>query len=127
MDWKAELPRKLEPTVRLLAHGYTPEEIGNELCKATCTVRNYIQEARDIVGAQNAVQLGAWYLYRYGNISRDFAPITKRIAKFFTIALLMFTTTQIDCERAFRTARSRGRRRDDTEVIDDGYSSVYIS
>lgn len=117
MDWKAELPRKLEPTVRLLAHGYTPEEIGNELCKATCTVRNYIQEARDIVGAQNAVQLGAWYLYRYGNISRDFAPITKRISKFFLIAVLMVTTTQIDAERAFRTAR-RGRRNEDIEVVE---------
>ena len=117
MDWEANLPDKVKPVVRLVAHGYTPEQIGNELCLATCTIRNYIQEARDIVGAQNATQLGAWYLYRYGKISRDFAPITKRIAKFFTIALLMFTTTQIDCERAFRTAR-RGRRRDDTEVVD---------
>lgn len=126
MDWKANLPDKVKPVVRLVAHGYTPEQIADELCLATCTIRNYIQEARDIVGAQNATQLGAWYFYRYGNLAQDFAPITKRIAKFFTIALLMFTTTQIDCERAFRTAR-RGRRRDDTEVIDDGYSSVYIS
>lgn len=118
MDWKANLPDKVKPTVRLVAHGYTPEQIADELCLATCTIRNYIQEARDIVGARNATQLGAWYFYRYGNLAQDFAPITKRIAKFFTIALLMFTTTQIDCERAFRTAR-RGRRRDDTEVVDD--------
>lgn len=59
MDWKANLPDKVKPVVRLVAHGYTPEQIGNELCLATCTIRNYIQEARDIVGAQNATQLGA--------------------------------------------------------------------
>lgn len=118
MDWKAELPKKLEPTVRLLAHGYSPEEIANELCKATSTIRNHIQEARDIVGARNATHLAAWYLYRYGKISRDLIPITKRIAKFFTIALLIYSTTQIDVERAFRTAR-RGRRRNETEQIDN--------
>ena len=118
MDWKAELPKKLEPTVRLLAHGYSPEEIANELCKATSTIRNHIQEARDIVGARNATHLAAWYLYRYGKISRDLIPITKRVAKIFTIVLLIYSTTQIDVERAFRTAR-RGRRRDETEVVDD--------
>lgn len=118
MDWKAELPEDLELTVRLLAHGYSPEEIANELCKAVPTIRNRIQKARDIVGARNATQLGAWYLYRYGKISRDLIPITKRIAKFFTIALLIYSTTQIDVERAFRTAR-RGRRRDDTEQVDN--------
>lgn len=126
MDWRAELPKKLEPTVRLLAHGYSPEEIANELCKATSTIRNHIQEARDIVGARNATHLAAWYLYRYGKISRDLAPITKRVAKFFTILLLMYATTQIDVERAFRTAR-RGRRRDDTEQLTNGDSPQYTA
>lgn len=118
MDWKATLPDKVKPVVRLVAHGYTPEQISDELCLATCTIRNYIQEARDIVGAQNATQLGAWYFYKYGNLAQDFAPITKRISKFFLIAVLMVTTTQIDVERAFRTAR-RGRRRDDIAVVDN--------
>jgi predicted transcriptional regulator len=126
MDWKANLPDKVKPVVRLLAHGYTPEQIADELCLATCTIRNYIQEARDIVGAQNATQLGAWYFYRYGNINRDFAPITKRISKFFLIAVLMYSTTQIDVERAFRTAR-RGRRRDDTEQLTTGDSPQYTA
>ena len=118
MDWKAELPEELELTVRLLAHGYSPEEIANELCKATSTIRNRIQKARDIVGARNATHLAAWYLYRYGKISRDLAPVTKRIAKFFTIALLIYTTTQIDVERAFRSAR-RVRRKNKTEQVDN--------
>lgn len=118
MDWRAELPDKVKPVVRLVAHGYTPEQIADELCLATCTIRNYIQEAREIVGARNVTQLGAWYFYRYGNLAQDFAPITKRIAKFFTLALLMYSTTQIDVERAFRTAR-RGRRRDDIAVVDN--------
>lgn len=126
MDWKANLPDKVKPVVRLLAHGYTPDQIADELCLATCTIRNYIQEARDIVGAQNATQLGAWYFYRYGNLAQDFAPITKRIAKFFTIALLMYSTTQIDVERAFRTAR-RGRRRDDIELTDNEDSPNYTA
>ena len=47
MDWKANLPDKVKPVVRLGAHGYTPEQIADELCLATCTIRNYIQEARD--------------------------------------------------------------------------------
>lgn len=37
MDWKAKLPERLIPTVRLAAHGYTPEQIGDELCLATST------------------------------------------------------------------------------------------
>lgn len=126
MDWKAELPKKLEPTVRLLAHGYSPEEIANELCKAVSTIRNHIQEARDIVGARNATHLAAWYLYRYGKISRDLAPITKRIAKFFTIALLIYSTTQIDVERAFRAAR-RVRRKNKTEQVDNANSPRYTA
>ena len=126
MDWKANLPDKVKPVVRLVAHGYTPEQISNELCLATCTIRNYIQEARDIVGAQNATQLGAWYFYKYGNLAQDFAPVTKRISKFFVLAVLIATTTQIDCERAFRTAR-RGRRRDDIAVIDDTDRPTYTA
>lgn len=126
MDWKANLSDKVKPVVRLVAHGYTPEQIADELCLATCTIRNYIQEARDIVGAQNATQLGAWYFYRYGNINRDFAPITKRISKFFLIAVLMYSTTQIDVERAFRTAR-RGRRRNETEQIDNTNRQRYTA
>lgn len=126
MDWRAELPEELELTVRLLAHGYSPEEIANELCKAVPTIRNRIQKARDIVGARNATQLGAWYLYRYGKISRDLIPITKRVAKIMTIVLLIYSTTQIDVERAFRTAR-RGRRRDDTEQLTTGDSPQYTA
>lgn len=126
MDWKTQLPDKVQPVVRLVAHGYTPEQIGDELCLATCTVRNYIQEARDIVGAQNAVQLGAWYFYRYGKVKRDFAPITKRIGKFFIVAMMLAGVTQIDAERAFRTAR-RGRRRDEVAVVDDTRDQRYTA
>lgn len=116
MDWKAELPKKLREVVRLRAHGYTPEQIGDELCLGRTTVQNYIQEAREIADCDNAVQLAAWYFYKYGNISKDFAPITKRIGKFFILAIIAIGSTQIDCERMFRTAR-RGRRREDIELI----------
>lgn len=126
MDWKAELPEELELTVRLLAHGYTPEEIANELCKAVPTIRNRIQKARDIVGARNATHLTAWYLYRYGKISRDLIPITKRVAKILTIVLLIYSTTHIDVERAFRAAR-RVRRKNKTEQVDNTNRQKYTA
>ena len=126
MDWKAELPEELELTVRLLAHGYSPEEIANEMCKAESTIRNRIQKAREIVGARNATHLAAWYLYRYGKISRDLIPITKRVAKIFTIVLLIYSTTQIDVERAFRAAR-RVRRKNKTEQVDNTDRQKYTA
>lgn len=126
MDWKANLPDKVKPVVRLVAHGYTPDQIADELCLATCTIRNYIQEARDIVGAQNATHLAAWYLYRYGKISRDLIPITKRVAKILTIVLLIYSTTHIDVERAFRAAR-RVRRKNKTEQVDNTNRQRYTA
>lgn len=126
MDKNAQLQDKHISVVRLLAHGYTPKQIGDELCLATSTIRNCIQEAREIVGARNSVHLACWFLYKYGNISEDLIPITKRIGKVFIIAIILAGVTQIDCERAFRTAR-RGRRRDDTEVIDDTLGRNYVA
>lgn len=117
MDLKAKLPERLLPTVRLAAHGYTPEQIACEFSLATPTIRNRIQEARDIIGAKNTVQLACWFLYKYGNIDEDLIPVTKRIGKVFIIAIMLAGVTQIDCERAFRTAR-RGRRNEDIEVVE---------
>ena len=117
MDKNAQLQDKHIPVVRLLAHGYTPEQIGDELCLATSTIRNYIQEARQIIGARNAVHLACWFFYKYGNIDEDLIPVTKRIGKVFIIAIMLAGVTQIDCERAFRTAR-RGRRNEDIEVVE---------
>lgn len=126
MDKNAQLQDKHIPVVRLLAHGYTPEQIGDELCLATSTIRNYIQEAREIVGARNSVHLACWFFYKYGNIDEDLIPVTKRIGKVFIIAIMLAGVTQIDCERAFRTAR-RGRRRDDIEVIDNTLGRNYTA
>ena len=118
MDWKAEIPKRLLPVVKLLAHGYTPEQIGDELCLATSTVRNKIQEARDIIGARNAVQLAAYYFYTYTDISKDFAPITRRVGAFFSLLLFLIGVVHTDCERVLRTAR-RGRRSEEIVIIDD--------
>ena len=125
MDKKAQLLDKHIPVVRLLVHGYTPEQISDELCLATSTVRNYIQEARDIVGARNSVHLATWFFYRYGNVSEDLLPITKRIGKVFTIALLLAGVAQMECERTFRVRRYR--RRDEIEVVDNADSCNYTA
>ena len=117
MDWKAEIPQRLLPVVKLLAHGYTPEQIGDELCLATSTVRNKIQEAREIIDARNAVQLAAFYFYSYTNISKDFAPICRRVGAFFSLLLFLIGVTHTDCERVLRLRR--GRRRDDITLISD--------
>lgn len=118
MDWKAEIPDRLMPVVKLLAHGYTPEQIGDELCLATSTVRNKIQEAREIINARNAVQLAAFYFYTYGNISKDLAPICRRVGAFFSLLLFMIGVVCADGERVLRTAR-RGRRSEEIVIVDD--------
>lgn len=126
MDWKYELSDKLYRVVHLRAHGYTVPQIADECCLSPSSVQNYIQEAREEADCKSVVQLCAWYFYKYGCVAKDFAPVTKRIAKFFTLLLLMFTTTQIDCERAFRAAR-RGRRKDEIEVVDDEKRQRYTA
>lgn len=127
MDWKAKLPERLLPVVRLAAHGYTPEQIGDELCLATSTIRNRIQDARDIIGARNAVQLAAYFFYTYGNISKDLAPICRRVGAFFCLLLFFIGMTNTDCERTLRTRTRRGRRNEDIEVVDDLDRPIYTA
>lgn len=117
MDFKATLKPRVEETVALLAHGYTAEEIADELCVAIGTIRNRIALAKEIVGAKKDRHLTAWFFYRKHNISLDMAPKTKRIAAFYTMLLFLFAVSTTDCERAAR--RVRGRREWETEQIDD--------
>lgn len=119
MDFRATLKPRVEETIALLAHGYTAEEIADELCVAVGTVRNRIALAMEIVGAKKDRQLTAWFFYRTHGISLALAPKTKRLAAFGAIALFLFAVSVTDFER---TARTRGRRRDETEQVgDDGH------
>lgn len=115
MDFKAKLPKRLEETVRLLAHGYSIADIAEEECLSKGTIRNRIATAKEIIGCTRETQLCAWFYYTHSNApSLDISPKVRRIGAFIACLLFVFGTF---CTDAQRVRGRRSRRRDETECI----------
>lgn len=115
MDLRAEIRANEYAVVELLAHGYSVNDIADELCLAVGTVRNRIAEAKQTIGCNRETQLCAWYYYHRFGFSMNLAPKTRRIGAFIASVLFMFGTICTDAQRV-RPAR-RGRRNEETEQI----------
>lgn len=116
MELRAKIKDSEYRVVELLAHGYSVEDIADELCLAVGTVRNRIADAKLTIGCRRETQLCAWYYYSRFGLSLNLAPKTRRIGAFIACLLFMFGTVCTDAQRV-RPARRGGRRNEETEFI----------